>query len=107
MLHLDKEGAMSPEEQDPAERRLVDECLAGKPEAWEELYQRLLQRAPTAVYRAYKSVKRYVPEEVAAEVWVGLQENKDKLQAFYAWAKSLNDFLDYRLWRAVKRQAEG
>ena len=47
-----------------------------------------------------------MPAEVAAEVFHDLYENKDKLQAFYAWTKSLVDFLDYRLWLAVKRQAE-
>src|SRR5437588_1904764 len=97
---------MSPKEHDPAERRLVEECLAGKREAWKELYERLLQRAPNAIYRARKSVKRYVPEEVAGEVWVGLQENKEKLQAFLQGSKHLDAFLDSRLCSAVRHQAQ-
>jgi hypothetical protein len=86
---------MLPREHDPAERRLVEECLAGNREAWEELYQRLLQRAPNAIYRAHQSVKRYAPEEVAAEVFRDLRGNKGKkIQAFLQGTKGLDAFLN-------------
>ena len=96
---------MLPTEHDPAERRLVEECLAGNRGAWGELYQRLLQRAPYAIYRARQSVKRYAPEEVAGKVWDDLRKNKDKLQAFLQGTKGLDDFLDNLLLSAVRRLA--
>ena len=97
---------MSPREQDPAERRLVEDCLAGKREAWEEVYDRLLRRAPSAIYRARKSAKRYAPEEIAGEVWVCLRDDKEKLQAFLHGTKRLDAFLDSQLWSTVRHQAQ-
>jgi hypothetical protein len=85
---------MSPEEQDSAERQLVEGFLAGKPEALEELQRRLLQRAPNAIHRACKSVKRYAPEDLAAAVLGDLYENKERLQAFLQGTKGLDDFLE-------------
>jgi hypothetical protein len=97
---------MLPKERDPAERRLVEEFLAGKPEALKELQRRLLQRAPSAIRRARKSVKRYVPEDIAAAVLGYLYEHKEKVQAFLHGTKHLDALLDYHLWYAIKRQAE-
>jgi hypothetical protein len=79
------------------------ECLAGNREAWGELYKRLLQRAPNAIYRARKSVKRYAPEEVAGQVWGDLRENKEKLQVFLQGTKGLDAFLD-NLLLALRRK---
>jgi hypothetical protein len=43
---------MSPGEHDPVERRLVEEFVAGNPEALKELQRRLLQCAPNAIHWA-------------------------------------------------------
>jgi hypothetical protein len=106
--HLVKEGAMSPGEHDPAEIRLVEEFLAGKPEALNELQRRLLQRAPNAIHRARKrkSVKGLVPEDLAAVVLSDLYTNKEKLQAFQSWTKGLDHFLGNLLWSAAMHQAQ-
>jgi hypothetical protein len=72
---------MSPRER---ERRLVDECLATNPtnpDAWAKLYDRLLQRATKAIYRARQrySVKGLAPADLATTVSSDLYLNREKL----------------------------
>ena len=99
---------MSPRER---ERRLVDECLATNPinpDAWAKLYDRLLQRAPGAIYRARQrySVKGLAPADLATTVSSDLYLNRKKLAAFYKRTRSLDAFLDYLLLSAIRHQAQ-
>lgn len=79
---------------------LVSQCQIGDEPAWEQLQARLRGRAQFVLHR--NGADEALVEELTVDTFTVLFLNKRLLNAFPRSGRSLNDFLDYLLRRAVK-----
>jgi hypothetical protein len=104
MSQQENGGAARPEDQDSADRQLIEDCLAGKEVAWKQLNQRILQRINDQAFNRWPrdAGNPNLFDELAVDLLESLFLCRGLLLAHLRFGRNLNGYLDLLINRAVK-----
>jgi hypothetical protein len=87
-----------------SDRTLIEECLAGKEAAWEQLNGRLLERMEATAFKALGRdvANKALMEELAVDLVSTFFLNRRLLEAIHTTVRTLDSFFDFLIYRAAK-----